>query len=362
MAKQKALTPQELYQKRRQQEELERTAYLPPGLINHGNTCFMNSVLQGLIATQLLSDLVHFAPIPQAVQDRAPTLIAGQRSPQLTNGHNLSGPYEKPWVNTMPIGDVFLSIMYKAWNAQARRERVSLSPRALLGALGKKYDQYLDFAQQDAHEFLRILLDAMRMEELDIIKTRQPPPPPKPKARRRTTVVPHRSSNSPDPLLNIDAPASIPEDEKLMSFADLIFGGRLTSILVCQKCKNVSQTYEDFNDISLSIKPEDNLHRTRDKLKNFAKRLTAFPSASSSSPSPFRLSPLDIQRPSSVPPSPREQLVTHDERRTVNYRGVGTRLKLLGSGIEKIEVLRMNDVEFIGTLLYRLMQCVECIE
>jgi uncharacterized UBP type Zn finger protein len=40
--------------------------------------------------------------------------------------------------------------------------------RALLNAVGKKYDQYLDFAQQDAHEFLRILLDAMSMEEMDV--------------------------------------------------------------------------------------------------------------------------------------------------------------------------------------------------
>ena len=40
--------------------------------------------------------------------------------------------------------------------------------RALLTVLGQKYDQYLDFAQQDAHEFLRILLDAMRMEEQDV--------------------------------------------------------------------------------------------------------------------------------------------------------------------------------------------------
>lgn len=40
--------------------------------------------------------------------------------------------------------------------------------RPLLNALGRKYDQYQDFAQQDAHEFLRILLDAMRMEEFDV--------------------------------------------------------------------------------------------------------------------------------------------------------------------------------------------------
>jgi ubiquitin C-terminal hydrolase len=44
--------------------------------------------------------------------------------------------------------------------------------RSMLGTLGKEYDQYLDFAQQDAHEFLRMILDAIRMEEQDIIKKR----------------------------------------------------------------------------------------------------------------------------------------------------------------------------------------------
>ena len=41
--------------------------------------------------------------------------------------------------------------------------------RPILNALGRKYPQYLDFAQQDAHEFMRILFDAMRMEEIDVL-------------------------------------------------------------------------------------------------------------------------------------------------------------------------------------------------
>jgi ubiquitin C-terminal hydrolase len=239
-------------------------------------------------------------------------------------------------VNSMPIGDMFLSLMYRSWEAQARRQREVLSPkygfltfllrsdlsfcvsfnRSVLGTLGQKYDQYLDFAQQDAHEFLRIILDAMRMEEQDIIKKRQPPPP---KKRRRTTLtpadprVPLSSAPPPSPIIN--------EEDKLISFVDMIFGGQLTSILVCQKCKHISQTYEDFNDISLSIKPEDYAHRKRDRLKNFAKRLTTFPSSSSASNSAKPLSTISsIQRPSSVPPTPssREQrevlsVETHDD-------------------------------------------------
>ncbi|KAJ7819390.1 hypothetical protein B0H14DRAFT_3089398 [Mycena olivaceomarginata] len=237
MAKGKTPTPQELYKARKQREEQEKLAFLPPGLYNHGNTCFMNSVLQGLIATRLLSELVHFAPIPPSTQAHSATLLASRRSPQLTNGRDLAGEHEKQWVNTMPIGDMFVNVLGRAWEAQYHRKRESLSPKSILTALGKKYDQYLDFAQQDAHEFLRILLDAMSMEELDIIKKSNPPPP---KKRRRTS-----------------APSPLPPEDAPIALADMIFGGKLASILICQKCKHVSQTYEDFSDLSLSIKQED---------------------------------------------------------------------------------------------------------
>ncbi|KXN82258.1 Ubiquitin carboxyl-terminal hydrolase 16 [Leucoagaricus sp. SymC.cos] len=193
----------------------------------------------------------------------------------------------------MPIGDQFIEITYRAWRIQSQRKRESLSPKDLLAAVGRKYDQYLDFAQQDAHEFLRILLDAMRMEEQDVIKKRQPPPPKQSRKHRRSsqlnissTTHPSSSTTSqaPSPLNpTLQPPQPLSEADILTSFSDMVFGGKLTSILVCQKCKHISQTYEDFNDISLSLKPEDYavIHsRKRDRFKNFAKKLAAFPSTS----------------------------------------------------------------------------------
>ena len=134
------------------------------------------------------------------------------------------------------------------------------------------------------------------------------------------------------------------DEEPLLSFVDMLFGGQLTSILVCQKCKHVSQSYEPFNDISLSLKAEDYYglnSRKRDKLKKLAKKIgegmaITMPGASAPkekkekprepetkedspakeeapavvapvptlAPTPISVAGLEIKRSSSVPPSP----------------------------------------------------------
>ncbi|KAI0777373.1 hypothetical protein BD413DRAFT_467236 [Trametes elegans] len=301
MAKHKKPTPQELYWERKKREEDEKDASLPPGLINHGNTCFMNSTLQGLIATQPLRDLVFFQPVPPALQPAEGLPILAKRSPQLTNGHGFGGSHELEWEEGMPLGDIFTTLMRKAWGIQDAKRRETMSPKEILTTIGRKYDQYLDFRQQDAHEFLRHMLDAMRMEELDIIKKRQPPPtkqngknssrassaaltsprisspglPPSSQSSQAST-----SSLPQDETPSLSNCSQAEEDEKLQSFVDMLFGGQLASILVCEKCKKISVTYEDFNDLSLSIKPEDYVKgRKRDRFKRIARKLRIRPPA-----------------------------------------------------------------------------------
>lgn len=111
---------------------------------------------------------MHFEPLPSSAQADKIISAASRRSPLLTNGHGLAGEYERDWEEGMPLGDTFLKVMLRAWSIQERHKRESISPRDILTVIGRKYDQYLDFGQQDAHEFLRQLLDAMRMEELDV--------------------------------------------------------------------------------------------------------------------------------------------------------------------------------------------------
>jgi hypothetical protein len=154
------------------------------------------------------------------------------------------------------------------------------------------------------------MLDAMRMEELDvrtsvsltlctihelfqIIKVRQPLP----KRKRRRTERDSELSATPNDASE-ETPTELSEAEKLESFVDMLFGGKLASILVCDTCKKVSVTYEDFNDLSLSIKPEDYVkERKRDRLRHFAKKLRFRPKGIESRGS----SP---HRSSSVPASP----------------------------------------------------------
>lgn len=111
----------------------------------------------------------------------------------------------------------------------------------------------------------------------------------------------------PPPDISVGGPGDV---EKLRSFVDMLFGGHLASILVCEKCKKVSLTYEEFNDLSLSIKPEDyTKDRKRDRFKQFAKKLRG----------PFRQ---PGTRSSSVPPTDRTrrslETPAHEEEPPVN--------------------------------------------
>ena len=145
----------------------------------------------------------------------------------------------------------------------------SMRVHLLLREMAKKYDQYDDYMQQDAHELLRHLLDSMEMEEKDVIKMVQPVPAPQPRLKHRGRIRLDGISPLPSPMASraaspsrslpgdvkaeqgstssIDgavengnaALAEIPEDKKLLPFVDALFNGSLASVIVCENCRAV---------------------------------------------------------------------------------------------------------------------------
>ncbi|UZJ57234.1 hypothetical protein CBS101457_006554 [Exobasidium rhododendri] len=175
----------------------------------------------------------------------------------------------EPRSSDLPLNTAFRQVMEKTWEEKqpsfgsksAKPSKVaSVNPKRLLNTISSKYDQYTEYGQQDGHELLRHLLDSLRMEELDVIKKMHPPPPSESKRQRRRTSSKNDQSKT--------------QEEKLQPLVDNLFCGKLLSCVVCEGCRHVSHTYEDFYDLSLSIRHESDAKSVgkRDRMRSMADR------------------------------------------------------------------------------------------
>ncbi|KAK6902972.1 hypothetical protein I203_108233 [Kwoniella mangroviensis CBS 8507] len=346
-------------------------ALKPIGIHNESNTCFLNSTFQALSATAPLTTLLSSSPnSPLSVHPNSslpdpivhPKLIPSLHPDVL----------EPPLYDLIPVTRAFTNSLHRAWRmkeagggtygASETSSKRSMSLNSLLREIARKYDQYDDYSQQDAHELLRHLLNSMEMEEKDVIKKLQPDLPPLNSnlgiSGRRKKSSHHDSSlksgqttpsasiainqhldlkhisplpsplpspahtrpSSPghrdvDPVISavpiningqmtghvvnedqIFSPSQTPvesvseivqsTEERLIPFADVLFGGSLASVVVCEKCKAVSHTYESFLDISLSLKGDDPKPRKRDRLRAMARKFRPRKSNSATAQSP----------------------------------------------------------------------------
>ncbi|XP_015972285.1 ubiquitin carboxyl-terminal hydrolase 18 [Arachis duranensis] len=164
----------------------EKPGFPPCGLLNCGNSCFGNVVLQCLSFTR---PLVAYL---------------------LEKGHHRECSCNSDWC--------FLC-EFEAHVERTRSSSQAFSPTSILSRLSNISGTLGCGSQEDAHEFMRLCIDAMQSVCLDEFGGEKAVPP----KLQETTLIQH------------------------------IFGGRLQSEVFCTKCENISKQYENMMDLTVEI-------------------------------------------------------------------------------------------------------------
>ncbi|XP_036413196.1 ubiquitin carboxyl-terminal hydrolase 16 [Colossoma macropomum] len=196
------------------------------GFSNLGNTCFFNAVLQNLSQTVLLRRLLS------GVKDEQSSLLL--RPPPSSQLDPLQVQLPRP-------GSLTLA-MCQLLNEIQQTQKSVVTPRELFTQVCKKAARFKGFQQQDSQELLRYLLDGMRAEE-----------------STRVTAGILEALKSSGKSLDEEQKKIAKEYERnggSKNFVDHVFGGEMTSTVMCKECKTVSLVTEVFLDLSLPVADE----------------------------------------------------------------------------------------------------------
>lgn len=190
--------------KEHHEEEEEKKVCLPgfTGLVNLGNTCFMNSVIQSLSNTRELRDYFH---------DRAFEAEINCNNPLGTGGR-------------LAIG--FAVLLRALWKGTHH----AFQPSKLKAIVASKASQFTGYAQHDAQEFMAFLLDGLH-EDLNRIQNK-----------------PYTETVDSDGRLDEVVAEEAWQRHKMRndSFIVDLFQGQFKSKLVCPTCSKVSITFDPF--------------------------------------------------------------------------------------------------------------------
>ncbi|XP_069062290.1 ubiquitin carboxyl-terminal hydrolase 19 isoform X2 [Pleurodeles waltl] len=185
-------------------EEEEKKVCVPgfTGLVNLGNTCFMNSVIQSLSNTRELRDFFHDCAFESEINHGNPLGTGGR----------------------LAIG--FAVLLRALWKGTDH----AFQPSKLKAIVASKASQFTGYAQHDAQEFMAFLLDGLH-EDLNRIQNKP-----------YTETV--DSDGRPDKVVADEAWHR--HKMRNDSFIVDLFQGQYKSKLVCPVCSKVSITFDPF--------------------------------------------------------------------------------------------------------------------
>lgn len=197
------------------------------GLRNLGNTCFMNAILQSLSNIQVFS--CYFKELPSVALRSGKT--AGRRMYHTRSQGDSS----------VSLVEEFRKTLCSLWQGS----QTAFSPDALFYVIWKIMPSFRGYQQQDAHEFLRYLLDHLHREMQGS------------KNGSHSHAVPSdRSKHPTESNCCINGTSTI---------VTSVFGGILQNEVNCLICGTESRKFDPFLDLSLDIPSQFRIKTTKDQ-------------------------------------------------------------------------------------------------
>ncbi|XP_050459190.1 ubiquitin carboxyl-terminal hydrolase 31-like [Cataglyphis hispanica] len=198
-----------------------RPAHIPPdrvpgviGLRNHGNTCFMNAVLQCLSHTDILAEY----------------FVLDQYKIDLSRRNKLNS---KKYGTRGEITEQLALLLKAIWSCQYDPEMST----AFKSVVDKYGSQYRGNLQHDAQEFLLWLLDKVH-EDLN-------------QATKKKYKIIKNSFGRPDDIVAAETLANHVRCNN--SFVHAVFQAQFRSSLTCPRCHRQSNTFDPFLCVSVPV-------------------------------------------------------------------------------------------------------------